>query len=163
MRRYRRRLLPARPRLKKTSLAALLATDIVHEIEALVGRQAVDELDLEALDMAVRQQALQLAARAAEPRLNPPTSHNAGPRLPCRCGGEARYAGRRCKRFHSVLGSLHLERAYYHCRSCGGGFCPRDRSLGLENSSLSPAVTRRVGTGGAGSHGQWFADRGFFH
>jgi hypothetical protein len=121
----------------------------VHEIEALVGRQAVDELDLEALEMAMRQQALQLAARAVEPRLNADTSDNAGPRLPCRCGGEARYAGRRCKRFHSVLGSLHLERAYYHCRSCGGGFCPRDRSLGLENSSLSPAVTRRVGTGGA--------------
>jgi len=118
-------------------------------MEALVGRQAVDELDLEALEMAVRQQALQLAARAVEPRLNADTSDNAGPRLPCRCGGEARYAGRRCKRFHSVLGSLHLERAYYHCRSCGGGFCPRDRSLGLENSSLSPAVTRRVGTVGA--------------
>jgi hypothetical protein len=121
----------------------------VHEIEALVGRQAVDELDLEALEMAVRHQALQLAARAVEQRLNADTSDNAGPRLPCRCGGEARYAGRRCKRFHSVLGSLHLERAYYHCCSCGGGFCPRDRSLGLENSSLSPAVTRMVGTVGA--------------
>jgi len=121
----------------------------VHEIEALVGRQAVDELDLEALEMAVRQQALQLAARAVEQRLNADPSDNAGPRLPCRCGGEARYAGRRGKRFHSVLGPLRLERAYYHCCSCGGGFCPRDRSLGLENSSLSPAVTRMVGTAGA--------------
>jgi hypothetical protein len=121
----------------------------VHEIEALLGRQAVDELDLEALEMAVRQQALQLAARAVEPRLNADPSDNAGPRLPCRCGGEARYAGRRGKHFHSVLGPLRLERAYYHCCSCGGGFCPRDRSLGLENSSLSPAVTRMVGTVGA--------------
>jgi len=149
MRRCRWRPLLARPPLKKTSLAALLATDIVHEIEALVGRQAVDELDLEALEMAVRQQALQLAARAVEPRLNADPSDNAGPRLPCRCGGEARYAGRRGKHFHSVLGPLRLERAYYHCCSCGGGFCPRDRSLGLENSSLSPAVTRMVGTVGA--------------
>ena len=114
-----------------------------------MGRQAVDQLDLEALEMAVRQQALQLAARAVEQRLNADTSDNAGPRLPCPCGGEARYAGRRSKHFHSVLGSLHLQRAYYHCRSCGGGFCPRDRTLGLENSSLSPAVTRMVGTVGA--------------
>lgn len=121
----------------------------MHEIEALVGRQAVDALDLEALEMAVRQQALQWAACAVEQRLNADTSDNVGPRLPCRCGGEARYAGRRWKHFHSVLGSLHLERAYYHCRSCGGGVCPRDRSLGLENSSLSPAVTRMVGTVGA--------------
>ena len=121
----------------------------MHEIKVLVGRQAVDQLDLEALEMAVRQQALQLAARAVEQRLNADTSDNAGPRLPCPCGGEARYAGRRSKHFHSVLGSLHLQRAYYHCRSCGGGFCPRDRTLGLENSSLSPAVVRMVGTVGA--------------
>ena len=121
----------------------------MHEIEALVGRQAIDGLDLEALEMAVRQQALQLAARAVEQRLNADTSDNAGPHLPCRCGGEARYAGRRSKRFHSVLGSLHLQRAYYHCGSCGRGFCPRDRSLGVENASLSPAVTRMVGTVGA--------------
>ena len=121
----------------------------MHEIEALVGRQAVEQLDLEALEMAVRQQALQLAARAVEQRLNADTSDNAGPRLPCPCGGEARYTGRRSKHFHSALGSLHLQRAYYHCRSCGGGFCPRDRTLGLENSSLSPAVIRMVGTVGA--------------
>jgi hypothetical protein len=42
----------------------------VQEIEALVGRQAVEALDLEALEIAVRQQALQLAARAVEQRLN---------------------------------------------------------------------------------------------
>ena len=140
---------PGQAPVKKTSLAALLATDIVHEIEALVGRQAFDGVDLEALEMAVRQQALQLAARAVEQRLNADTSDNAAPHLPCRCGGEARYAGRRSKRFHSALGSLQWQRAYYHWGSCGGGFCPRDRSLGLENSSLSPAVTRMVGTVGA--------------
>ena len=114
-----------------------------------MGRPAVDGLDLEALEMAVRQQALHLAARAVEQRLNADTSDHAAPHLPCRCGGKARYAGRRWKRFHSVLGSLHLQRAYYHCGACGGGFCPRDRRLGLENSSLSPAVTRMVGTVGA--------------
>ncbi len=121
----------------------------MHEIEALLGRPAVDQLDLEALEMAVRQQALQLAARAVEQRLNADTADNAGPGLPRSCGGEARYAWRRSKRFHSVLGVLQLQRAYYHCRSCGGGFCPRDRTLGLEDSSLSPAVTRMVGTVGA--------------
>src|SRR5208282_3348529 len=44
---------------------------------------------------------------------------------------------------------LQLERAYYHCSSCGQGFCPRDRHLGIENTSLSPALTRMVGTVGA--------------
>ncbi len=49
----------------------------------------------------------------------------------------------------SVLGPLRLERAYYHCASCGHGYCPRDQHLGIENTSLSPALTRMTGTVGA--------------
>ena len=44
---------------------------------------------------------------------------------------------------------MRLERAYYDCPNCKTGFCPRDRGLGLEGRSLSPAVTRMVGTVGA--------------
>jgi hypothetical protein len=61
----------------------------------------------------------------------------------------ARYAGRRAKTFESVLGPLKLERAYFHCAACGHGFCPRDRQLGLQDTSLSPAVTRMVAAVGA--------------
>jgi hypothetical protein len=109
----------------------------------------VEELDLEALELAIRQQALQLAGKAVEQLLNTDTSDEAGPRVPCRCSGEAHFAGRRTKQFQSVLGPLRLERAYYHCPSCGHGFCPRDRHLGLANTSLSPALTRMTGTVGA--------------
>jgi hypothetical protein len=42
-----------------------------------------------------------------------------------------------------------LERAYYHCAQCGQGFYPRDRALGLEDTWLSPAVTRMIGAVGA--------------
>jgi hypothetical protein len=69
--------------------------------------------------------------------------------LRCDCGKLARYAGRHEKTFHSALGPLRLERAYYHCDACKAGLCPRDRALGLEDSSLSPAVTRMVGLVGA--------------
>jgi hypothetical protein len=61
----------------------------------------------------------------------------------------ARYAGRHEKTFQGALGLLRLERAYYHCDACKAGMCPRDRSLGLEGSSLSPALTRMVGLVGA--------------
>jgi len=50
---------------------------------------------------------------------------------------------------HSVLGLLRLERAYYYCSWCGHGFCPRDQHLRIENTSLSPALTRMTGTVGA--------------
>lgn len=97
--------------------------------------------------MILRHGKLRLAARAK--RLNADTSDEMGSRVSCRCGGEAHFAGRRSKPFHNVLGPLRLERAYYHCAACGHGYCPRDRHLGIENTSLSPALTRMTGTVGA--------------
>ena len=96
--------------------------------------------------MAARRQALRLAARALEQRLNADTSDHAGPELPCSCGGAAQYHGRHQKTFESVLGPLHLERAYYHCAQCESGFCPRDRALRLELFSLTPGVLRMTGS-----------------
>jgi len=61
----------------------------------------------------------------------------------------ARYAGRRRKRFTTALGEMTLERAYYHCEACQSGFFPRDRALGMQAASLSPAVTRMVGLSAA--------------
>jgi hypothetical protein len=90
-----------------------------------------------------------VAARAVEQRLNADTSDHAGATALCGCGEPARYAGRHSKTFTSVLGSLTLKRAYYHCEPCRTGFCPRDRALGLEDSSLSPGVLRMVGSVGA--------------
>ncbi len=99
--------------------------------------------------MAARRQAMHVAARAVERRLNGDTSDYTGPEARCTCGEVARYAGRRPKTFESVLGPLTLERAYYHCGVCGDGFCPRDRALGLESGTLTPGVTRMVGMVGA--------------
>ena len=90
-----------------------------------------------------------MAARAVEQRLNADTSDHRGPSLPCGCGSQARYSGRRTKSFESVLGPLRLERAYYHCATCEKGFCPRDEVLGLRGGSLSPGVLRMVGLVGA--------------
>ncbi|HTG28690.1 MAG TPA: ISKra4 family transposase [Methylomirabilota bacterium] len=126
-----------------------MASDVVQEIETLLGRQAVEDLDLEALELAVRQHVLQLAGAAVEQRLNADTSDERGSRTCCGCGQPARFAGRRTKQVQSVLGPLRLERAYYHCASCGHGYCPRDQHLGIENTSLSPALTRMTGTVGA--------------
>jgi len=100
--------------------------------------------------MAARRQALAVAARAVEQRLNADTSDHVGPTRPCpQCGQPARYAGRRRKTLESVWGSLTLARAYDHGAACDAGVCPRDAALGLEGTSLSPAVTRMVGTVGA--------------
>ena len=101
------------------------------------------------MEGALRRQALALAARALAGRLNADTSDHTGPHRPCPCGQRARYAGRRPKRVQTVLGDLTLERAYYHCAACNQGFCPRDQALGLDGTTLSPAVTRMIGAVGA--------------
>ena len=81
--------------------------------------------------------------------MNADLSDHVGPTLRCACGKAARYAGRHDKTTRSALGSLRLSRAYYHCDACEAGFCPRDRMLGIEDTSLSPAVTRMVGLAAA--------------
>jgi hypothetical protein len=96
-------------------------------------------LDFEVVEMAARRQALRLAARVLEQRLNEDISDYVGPELPCPCGGTAQYHGRHQKNFESVLGSLHLNRAYYYDEQCQSGFCPRDRALRLELFSLTRA------------------------
>lgn len=106
-------------------------------------------MDFEAVEIAARRQALRLAARALEQRLNADTSDHVGPELPCACGGQAQYHGRHEKTFESVLGPLQLQRAYYYCAPCESGFCPRDRALRMELFSLSPGVLRMTGSAAA--------------
>lgn len=130
-------------------LAVQLARDAAVEVDGLLGSGASDGMDFEAIETAARRLVLGLAARAIEQRLNADTSDYAGPSRSCDCGQPARYAGRRIKVFQSILGELRLERAYYHCPHCGGGFCPRDRHLGIEKTCLSPATVRMIGAVGS--------------
>jgi hypothetical protein len=99
--------------LRKTSL---VAAEILWDIEALLGRQDLDHLDLEALEMAVRRQVLALATIAVQQRLNADHSDDEPAQRPCPCGASARYASRSSKTFQSILRPLELERAYYHCQ-----------------------------------------------
>ena len=115
----------------------------------MAGAGAAHGIDFEALETAVRHQALGLAARLVERRLNADRSDRAGATPRCGCGARASYAGRRAKTVTTVLGPLRLERAYYRCARCGTGFHPRDRTLGIEGASLSPGVVRMTGLAAA--------------
>lgn len=130
--------------------------------------------------MAARREALRVAARAVERRLNAHTSDHSGPTAPRpSCGRPARYVDRRAKTFTSVLGPLTPTRAYYHCKPCAAGFCPRDRVLGPgRHVAVSgghahgraggrdgqlrggPRVAARVGRGGRADHARRASGRG---
>src|ERR1700674_1688712 len=59
---------------RKRGLQTDLQDEIVRDIETLLGCPSIADLDFEALEMAARRQALRLAARALEQRLNTDTS-----------------------------------------------------------------------------------------
>jgi hypothetical protein len=72
----------------------------------LIGPGAAEGIDFEAVETAVRREAMRIAARAVERRLNADHSDHNRAWLPCACGGQARYGGRRPKSFMTVLGEL---------------------------------------------------------
>ena len=131
-------------------IAESLAAEAAREIERLLGADATQTLgDFEAAETAVRTAVLAVAARFVAERLNADHSDQHAAGLPCRCGHTARYAGRRAKTIRTALGAMTLERAYYHCESCRTGFCPRDRTLGIDETTLSPAATRMTAAAAA--------------
>ena len=73
----------------------------------------MDGIDLEAFELHVRRQALRLAARAVERRLNADRSDGERRRREYRCcGRKARFAGHFPKTLDTVLRPLPLRRAY---------------------------------------------------
>ena len=133
-------------RAKKKSLQLPFAVALEAELERLVAPGAADSLDLEAVEVHIRRQALQMAAGMLASRLNADLSDRQGASRACACGQLARYAGRRSKTFLTALGPMRLERAYYHCSACGKGSFPRDEALGVSRTKLSPAVQRMSAT-----------------
>jgi hypothetical protein len=48
----------------------------------------------------------------------------------------------------TLLGALSVERAYYHCRHCHQGHCPRDARLGLGAADLTPGAEQACALAG---------------
>lgn len=134
---------------RKGGLPDAFETAVKAELDELVGPGAADALDLEALETGLRSRVLALAARTLERQLAADRSDHAGPAIACPCGASARHAGRRERTVTTVLGDVTIARAYHTCDACGAGCCPRDRTLGLDATSLSPAVVRMVGQAAA--------------
>jgi len=44
----------------------------------------------------------------------------------------------------SLVGTFTLERAYYHCRSCGKGTVPWDEVLDLSRQALTPGASEAI-------------------
>ncbi len=56
------------------------------------------------------------------------------------CGKPMRRHPATGKSFLTRLGRIEVERAHFHCRSCGKGRFPPDRALGLEGGAFTPGM-----------------------
>lgn len=65
------------------------------------------------------------------------------------CRESARFVDYRPKTVQSLVGPFALDRAYYHCRSCGAGAVPWDQTLGLSRRALTPGAKELVCLAGA--------------
>jgi hypothetical protein len=65
------------------------------------------------------------------------------------CHESARFVEYRPKTVQSLVGTFRLDRAYYHCRSCGAGTVPWDEALGLSRQALTPGARELVCIAGA--------------
>jgi hypothetical protein len=65
------------------------------------------------------------------------------------CHESARFVEYRPKTVQSLVGTFSLERAYYHCRSCGRGTVPWDETLDLSRQALTPGTREVVCIAGA--------------
>jgi hypothetical protein len=66
------------PSLKETALAEGFAVEVERELELLLGTAGAEELDLEAVETALRHRALRLAGRLLKERLNADHSDQSG-------------------------------------------------------------------------------------
>ena len=65
-----------------------------------------------------------------------------GPRVDCGAGHQAQFACYRDKTVDTVLGPVTVNRAWYHCATCGCGLAPRDAELGVARATMSPGLAR---------------------
>jgi hypothetical protein len=72
-----------------------------------------------------------------------------GPRVECGAGHQAQFVSYRDKTVDTVLGAVTLNRAWYHCATCGHGLAPRDGELGVVSQTMSPGLAKMSARAGA--------------
>jgi hypothetical protein len=112
-------------------------------------RQKSGQLDLEAVEMAMRSTVHQTGADAVTELLRWQPPPDAQRTVPCTCGKTARYEGMRCRPILTVVGWARIERPYYLCPACHRGQFPADVQLDIDQTDFSPGVRRMLAAVGS--------------
>lgn len=119
-------------------------------------------LDLDALELGLRDQVLAIGRSALEAALGVHVADTRVEPTLCSCGRPPQRTGIRDKRLHTIVGPLTLRRAYYHAPCCGEGQIPYDDLLDIAGTSFSPGLRNmmaNVGSDGPFAHAARQLDR----
>ena len=130
---------------------------MAREVEPITARFFADRrrgrLDLGAAEFEVRAAMHTVGSVLLEQLLNADHGGQSGPRLACGHGHEAEFVDYRTKHLQTILGDVHIRRAYYYCGQCpedrGRGVIPKDQELDVVGTSFSPGLRRLLARVGA--------------
>ena len=130
---------------KRTIVA--VQQEIAREVQTflsviLVACRKQSSFDLQAVAMGLRSALHQAGAGALTQLLQFPPPEARHHRVPCACGGSARYRGQRSKPILTVVGQVTVTRPYCLCPHCQQGQFPTDQELDLVHTEFSPGVRR---------------------
>ena len=106
------------------------------------GRRKTGQLDLEAMEMAVRSAMHRAGAAALTELLQFPAPAADQRTVDCACGKQAHYRELRAKPVLTALGMVKVSRPYYLCAHCHTGQFPADIELDIADTEFSPGVRR---------------------
>jgi hypothetical protein len=132
---------------KKTTAAACekAVNTLEHQFQRIFAdRHRSGQLDLEAVEMAIRSTVHQTGADAVTEllRFDPPDDDHRS--LPCACGHAAQYVGMRSRPVLTAVGWARIDRPYYLCSECHQGQFPTDVQLDIDKTDYSPGVRRML-------------------
>jgi len=96
---------------------------------------------LEAVELAIRTAVTRLGGGMLERLLAADSGYRA-PGTDCGTGHQAEFVSYRDKTVGTVLGTVTVSRAWYHCGQCGHGLAPRDAELGTAGQTMSPGLRK---------------------
>jgi hypothetical protein len=132
----------------------ILMESVRHDIRSIAelmaskpDRQLLGQTEFEVRDLVHK-----IGAKAIETALDERKEKGGyqGSAMNCpHCQESARFVEYRRKTVQSLVGTFALERAYYHCRSCGKGTVPWDEVLDLSRQALTPGASEVICVAGA--------------
>lgn len=115
-----------------------------HVVERLDREWPAPEAHVNELEDLAERVGRELMREVTETLLHERAPRRAGNQTVCACGGHASYRGEQALTLVTAHGRIPVERAYFYCKPCREGHCPRDREWGLGPAHTTPTVQALV-------------------